>query len=136
MPEGRIEQVGAAPGTLFRISPKALVAWMIGWFALAAPLVYSPRMYPAFGHSALVCLSIGLGFAAVVALAAWLILQRGFVTAPGLAALTVGALAGSSSLAMQFVYCHHLDTGHYAIAHCGSFVLSVVAGGLLLARES
>ena len=116
------------PGTLLRLRPEILLACGVGWFGLAAPVVYSPRMYQGFGPSAAVCMSIGLGFAAMVGMAAWVILRRGFVTAPGVAALTAGGLAGVSSLGMQFVYCHHLDTGHYAIAHFGALVVSILIG--------
>jgi MFS family permease len=124
------------PGALLRIRPTRLLLVTVCWFALAAPLVYPVHMYPAFGRSAIACLLMGLGFASAVAIAAWLILQRGFVTAPGIAAITAGGLAGTSSLALQFIYCSHLDTGHFALAHLGSFLLSIVLGGLLLRARS
>ncbi len=120
------------PGARVWIRPAHLLWLAAIWFALAALLIYPAQSYPAFARSASACLLIGLGFAAVVASAAWLILQQGFVTAPGVAAITAGGLAGTSSLALQFIYCPHLDSGHFALAHLGSFLLSIVLGWLLL----
>jgi Negative regulator of sigma F len=122
------------PGSLLRIRLRDLLALMVCWFALAAPIVYPVRMYPAFAKSAIACLFIGLGFAAAVAVLTWITLRGGFVTSPRLAALAAGALGGTSSLALQVIYCPHLDTGHFAIAHFGSFFLGIVLGGLLLWR--
>ena len=122
------------PGSRLRIRVRDLLALMVCWFALAAPIVYPVRMYPAFAKSAVACLFIGLGFAAAVAVLTWITLHRGFVTSPRLAALAAGALGGTSSLALQVIYCPHLDTGHFAIAHFGSFFLGIVLGGLVLWR--
>jgi hypothetical protein len=122
------------PGSLMRVRLRHLVAVMVCWFGLAAPIVYPVHMYPAFARSAIACLLIGLSFAAVVAVASWIALRRGFVTSPRLAAVAAGALGGTSSLALQVIYCPHLDTGHFAIAHFGSFFLAVVLGGMVLYR--
>jgi len=122
------------PGSLLRIRLRDLLTIMVCWFGLAAPIVYPVRMYPAFARSAIACLFIGLGFAAAVAVLTWITLRRGFVTSPRLAAFAAGALGGTSSLALQVIYCPHLDTGHFAIAHFGSFFLGIVLGGLLLYR--
>jgi hypothetical protein len=123
------------PGSVLRIRVKDLLVLMVCWFALAAPIIYPARMYPAFAKSAVACLFIGLGFAAAVALLTWITLRRGFVTSPQLAALAAGALGGTSSLALQVIYCPHLDTGHFAIAHFGSFFLGIVLSGLVLWRR-
>jgi hypothetical protein len=122
------------PGALLRLRIRDFLAVMVCWFALAAPVVYPVHTYPAFAKSAVACLFIGLGFAAAVVTASWITLQRGFVTSPRLAAVVAGALGGTSSLALQVIYCPHLDTGHFAIAHFGSFFLSIVLAGLLLYR--
>ncbi len=122
------------PGSLLRIPLTNLLAAMVCWFALAAPVIYPVRMYPTFAKSAIACLFIGLAFAVAVALATWITLRRGFVTSPRLAALAAGALGGMSSLALQVIYCPHLDTGHFAIAHFGSFFLATMLGALLLFR--
>lgn len=122
------------PGSLLRIRLRDFLGLMVCWFALAAPIVYPVRMYPAFAKSAIACLLIGLAFAAAVAVCTWMTLRRGCVTSRSLAAVAAGALGGSSSLALQVIYCPHLDTGHFAIAHFGSFLLGIVLGALPLYR--
>ncbi len=122
------------PGSLIRVRLSGLLVIMVCWFALAAPVVYPARMYPGFAKAAIACLFIALSFGAVVACASWVTLHRGFVTSPRLAALAAGALGGTTSLALQVIYCPHLDTGHFAIAHFGSFFLATLLGALLLYR--
>lgn len=104
------------PGALPRIRTGLLSALVIA-AVLAAGALYPLFGYTHFARAVATCFSIGMGHAAVVSAAAVYILRRGTVLSLHAAAALSGLLGGLTGLSVLFIFCPHLDAGHYLLAH-------------------
>ena len=105
------------PGELLRARSVPAIVALIAFF-VAAGALYPAAMYPGFAHAVAACLTIGFAHAnPTAAVAAWA-LRRGFV----LSIRRICAIAGLFGLAVLFVFCPHLDTGHFLLAHAGMMI--------------
>jgi len=120
------------PGALPRVRTGVL-----GALALAAVLgggaLYPQLRYDHFGRAVATCFSIGTAHAAVLSMAAAFILRRGLVLSLRAAAGLTGLLGGLTGLGVLFVFCPHLDAGHYLLAHATAVIASAAIGPAALA---
>jgi hypothetical protein len=116
------------PGRSLLIPPYWLVA---GVFAVLTVLVlglFHPRPESTFVATGLVCLRIGLGYAAPAAFLFWLLLRRGAILDPPMTGATAGALAGLTGLTVLEIFSPNLNLFHILIWHFGAAFTSVAAG--------
>ena len=106
------------PGTLLRVRPGVLAAGV--FIALVGEAALYPlATYAHFARAAAACFTIGLVHAIPVMLGILWVLRRGFVVSPVAAAVAAGQVSGLAGLAVLFIFCPHLDAGHYLLAHIG-----------------
>jgi hypothetical protein len=119
------------PGALPRVR-----AWVLGALALAAVLgggaLYPLLRYDHFGRAVATCFSIGMAHAAVLCTAAAFILRRGLVLSRRAAAGLTGLLGGLTGLFVLFVFCPHLDAGHYLLAHATVVIACTALGPVIV----
>jgi hypothetical protein len=119
------------PGALFRIPPAALVvAAMVA--LLAGGLLYPVARYEHFARAVMACFTIGTLHAVVAGTLCVLVLRRGFVVSRETAALVAGLTGGLTGLVVLFVFCPHLDAGHYLLAHATAVIFATAAGPAVL----
>lgn len=115
------------PGELLRMRLFMPVV-VVSFAALMAVSFYPVRMYPGFARALLICVSIGLAASSITASVSYVLLKRGFVVSRIWTGAVAGNFSGLSGLAVLFVFCPHLDLGHYLIAHGGMLLLGTAAG--------
>jgi hypothetical protein len=120
------------PGALPRVR-----AWVLCALAIAATLgggtLYPLLRYDHFGRAAATCFSIGIAHAAVLSAAAVFILRRGLVLSRRAAAGLTGLLGGLTGLLVLFIFCPHLDAGHYLLAHATVVIACAALGPAIVA---
>jgi Negative regulator of sigma F len=123
------------PGALPRVR-----AWVLGALAIAAVLgggaLYPLLHYAHFGRAVATCFSIGMAHAAVLCIAAVFILRRGLVLSRRAAAGIAGLLGGLTGLFVLFVFCPHLDAGHYLLAHATVVIACAALGPAIVAATA
>lgn len=120
------------PGALPRIRTWVLAALATAG-VLAAGLLYPVLHYPHFGRAVITCFTIGTVHAAVLSTAAVFLLRRGLVLSRRAAAAITGMLGGFTGLFVLFVFCPHLDAGHYLLAHATVVLACTALGPAILA---
>ena len=120
------------PGALPRVRP-----WVLGALAIAAVLgggaLYPLLHYDHFGRAVATCFTIGMAHAAILCTAAVFILRRGLVLSRRAAAGLAGLLGGLTGLFVLFVFCPHLDAGHYLLAHATVVIACAALGPAIVA---
>ena len=120
------------PGALPRVR-----AWVLGALAIAAVLgggaLYPLLGYDHFGRAVAACFSIGMAHAAVLSIATSFILRRGLMLSRRAAAGLAGILGGLTGLCVLFVFCPHLDAGHYLLAHATVVIACAALGPAIVA---
>jgi hypothetical protein len=120
------------PGALPRVR-----VWVLGALAIAAALgggaLYPLLRYDHFARAVATCFSIGMAHAAVLCTAAVFILRRGLVLSRRAAAALAGLLGGLTGLFVLFVFCPHLDAGHYLLAHATVVIACAALGPAIVA---
>ena len=120
------------PGALPRVR-----AWVLGTLAIVAALcagsLYPVLRYDHFARAVATCFTIGMAHAAVLCTAAAFILRRGLVLSRGAAASLAGLLGGLTGLFVLFVFCPHLDAGHYLLAHATVVIACAALGPAMVA---
>jgi hypothetical protein len=123
------------PGALPRVR-----TWILGALAIAAVLgggaLYPLLRYDHFGRAVATCFSIGMAHAAVLCTAAVFILRRGLVLSRRAAAGLAGLLGGLTGLFVLFVFCPHLDAGHYLLAHATVVIACAALGPVIVAATT
>jgi hypothetical protein len=123
------------PGALPRVR-----AWVLGAVAIAAVLgggaLYPLLRYDHFARAVATCFSIGMAHAAVLCTAAVFILRRGLVLSRRAAAGLAGLLGGLTGLFVLFVFCPHLDAGHYLLAHATVVIACAALGPAIVAAST
>ena len=117
------------PGELLRARPVPAVLGLIAFFTAAGTL-YPLSMYPGFAHAVAACLTIGSAHAIPAAAVAVWVLRRGFVLSRMHTWLVAGLFSGLTGLAVLFLFCPHLDAGHFLLAHAGMMIICTLLGGL------
>jgi hypothetical protein len=84
----------------------------------------------------MICLRVGLLWAAPAALVAYLLLRRGYVVSPVSTGATVGLGAGLVGLAVIEFHCPIETFPHVAVWHVGIFVVSTAVGAFFGALGS
>jgi predicted anti-sigma-YlaC factor YlaD len=118
------------PGALLCVRPAVLTA-VSGVAVLLAAAFYPIRYYDHFVRALATCFAIGMAVAIPTGILVNLVLRRGFVVNRPAASLLAGLFSGFTALVVLFLFCPHLDAGHYLFAH-----MAVVAASLLLLRAS
>ena len=118
------------PGSRQHVSPSALLAG--GSLALVAvfAILFHDYQTEHFVSQGLVCLAAGLLHAIPVALAAWLLLRRGFAVNPVAAGLVTGTLAGLAGVTMLELHCPNFEAPHVMLWHTAVILVSAAAGAL------
>jgi hypothetical protein len=115
------------PGALPRVR-----AWVLGALAIAGVLgggaLYPLLHYDHFARAVATCFSIGMAHAAILCTAAVFILRRGLVLSRRAAAGLAGLIGGFTGLFVLFVFCPHLDAGHYLLAHATVVIACAALG--------
>ncbi len=119
------------PGVLPRIRTGLLSAFVIA-AVVAAGTLYPMLGYSHFARAVATCFSIGMGHAAVVCTAAAYILRRGMVLSLRTTALLSGLLGGLTGLCVLFIFCPHLDAGHYLLAHATVVIACAALGPIIV----
>ena len=123
------------PGALPRVRP-----WVLGALAIAAVLgggaLYPLLHYDHFGRAVATCFTIGMAHAAILCTAAVFILRRGLVLSRRAAAGLAGLLGGLTGLFVLFVFCPHLDAGHYLLAHATVVIACAALGPAIVAATA
>ena len=120
------------PGALPRVRTWILSALAIVAVILAGTL-YPLARYDHFARGVATCFSIGIAHAAVLCTAAALILRRGLVLSRQAAAALSGLLGGLTGLFVLFIFCPHLDAGHYLLAHATVVIACAALGPAIVA---
>jgi len=120
------------PGALPRVR-----AWVLSALAIAAVLgggaLYPLLRYDHFGRAVATCFGIGMAHAALLCTAAVFILRRGLVLSRRAAAGLAGLLGGLTGLFVLFLFCPHLDAGHYLLAHATVVIACAALGPVIQA---
>ena len=120
------------PGALPRVR-----AWVLAALAIAAALgggaLYPLLHYNHFARAVATCFTIGMAHAAILCTAAVFILRRGLVLSRRAAAGLAGLLGGLTGLFVLFVFCPHLDAGHYLLAHATVVIACAALGPAIVA---
>jgi len=115
------------PGALPRVR-----VWVLCALAIAAVLgggaLYPVLRYDHFGRAVATCFTIGMAHAAVLCTAAVFIMRRGLVLSRRAAAGLAGLLGGLTGLFVLFVFCPHIDAGHYLLAHATVVIACTALG--------
>jgi Negative regulator of sigma F len=117
------------PGELLRLRPPAAVGALIA-LVLGAGALYPVLMYPGFGHAVAACLTIGFAHSIPTAAVAVWVLRRGFVLSRAQTCAIAGQFAGLTGLGVLFIFCPHLDAGHFLLAHAGMMIACTLVGAL------
>jgi hypothetical protein len=120
------------PGSRHRMAPWVLLT--AGSLALVAifALLFHDYRTERFVPRGIACLTAGLALAVPVALAAWLILKRGFAVNSLTAGLALGTLAGAAGVTMLELHCPNFQALHVMLWHTAVIPLSAAAVALLL----
>ncbi len=119
------------PGELPRV-PLGLQAAMAMILLFAGALSYPLAQYEHFGRAAAACFAIGTLHASAAAVLCVVVLRRGFVVSPVIAAAVAGLTGGLTGFVVLFVFCPHHDAGHYLLAHVSMVVFATVAGPVVV----
>jgi hypothetical protein len=120
------------PGVLVQLRPASLVALVL-CLLVAAGMLYPLVYYAQFPKAFLVCFAIGLGHAIPTLIVTLRVLRLGFVTSPVSTSALAALFSGLTGLFVLYVFCPHLDAGHYLLAHVG-MVAACVAASPAIAR--
>jgi hypothetical protein len=116
------------PGSKHTVSPALLLVGVLALLMLPASAVFQPQVEFAFVSNGLSCLRAGLSYAIPGAILLWLLLRRGAVLSPKLAAATAGGFAGLIGLTVLEVHCPILNRYHILVWHMGVVLLSMLGG--------
>jgi Negative regulator of sigma F len=120
------------PGASLRIRP-----WVLSAAAIAAVLgggaLYPVLRYAHFARAAAACFSIAIAHAAVMGAGAALILRHGLVLSRRTSAALAGLLGGLTGAFVLFVFCPHLDAGHYLLGHATAVIAATALGPAIVA---
>jgi hypothetical protein len=117
------------PGRHLRLRPEVALGVVMS-LLMAYGALYPSAMYRQFGNAVAACFLIGLAHALPMFLVIVWILRRGYVTAQSWAAALAGQVAGLTGLAVLFIFCPHLDAGHYLAAHVGMSLTCIAVAPL------
>ena len=84
-----------------------------------------------FVHQGTACFTMGMTCSILTGLGSWLVLRRGYITAPVSTGATVGALSGLAGLAALELHCPVLLVPHLAVWHTAVFVVSAALGAVV-----
>lgn len=87
-------------------------------------LIFPDHHVDDFVHAGIKCLTAGLLQAVPIALAAWLILRRGFAVNRTAAGLAAGVLAGVGGVTMLEIHCDKFEALHVMVWHTAVVPLS------------
>jgi hypothetical protein len=118
------------PGRQRRVPPGPLMA--LGSLALIAVFAILFRDYGTerFLPQGMTCLIAGLAHAIPAALAAWLLLRRGFAVDPVSAGVASGTLAGLAGVLMLELHCANFEAPHVMLWHTAVIWVAAAAGAL------
>lgn len=127
--------VMASTGVAREMRPAAgpsLGAWALGASLVGFPLVFAANFHDlrlgGFVHEGWPCLRAGLMAAVPAALAAVILLRKGFVLNWKMAGLAAGTLAGLAGLGMLELHCPNLKLLHVVVWHVAVVAASGTAG--------
>jgi len=126
------------PGLKRVISPGLAVALPILSLGILTPLMFPNFDMSGFGQG-MVCLRLGLLCAAPFGVLAWLLMRRGFLTSPMMAAILGGGFAGLAGIGVLALHCAIFNASHILVWHLGVIAITTAAGaitGLMLLRVS
>ena len=127
----------AIPGSLQRFPAKGLVAILAVGFFLGAAILFPWNGTEAFLTRGLHCFKGGLLMALPAMAAFWLVVRRGAALDIVTLGVTLGAIAGLTSLTVLQLACDRQDLAHLLVWHGGVLVTSVVFGaGVAIAKRS
>jgi hypothetical protein len=116
------------PGQRLPITPYALVAAVFGGLVSIVAAFFHPLPESLFVATGLVCLRIGLEYAAPAAVLFWLMLRRGVILKPAWMGATVGLLAGLTGITVLEIFCPNMNEFHILAWHLGAVLVSAAAG--------
>jgi hypothetical protein len=104
----------------------------LGSLALIAVFAILFRDYGTerFLPQGMTCLIAGLAHAIPAALAAWLLLRRGFAVDPVSAGVASGTLAGLAGVLMLELHCANFEAPHVMLWHTAVIWVAAAAGAL------
>jgi hypothetical protein len=120
-----------APGSRLPLPRYWLVPVAFGTVASIFASLFRPHPEATFVATGLVCLRIGLEYAAPAALLSWLLLRRGAVLNPLQTGAATGAFAGLTGLIVLEIFCPNLNQYHILVWHLGA-ALASAAGGMVI----
>jgi hypothetical protein len=125
------------PGSRPIATPAALAALSSAALVAVFALLFHDYRVDRFVSQGLTCLIAGLLQAVPAALAAWLILRRGFGVNPLAAGLARGTLAGLAGVCMLELHCANFQAPHVMLWHTAVIPVSgaACAGVVWIARS-
>jgi hypothetical protein len=120
-----------APGSRLPLPRYWLVPVAFGTVASIFASLFRPHREATFVATGLVCLRIGLEYAAPAALLSWLLLRRGAILNPLQTGAATGAFAGLTGLTVLEIFCPNLNQYHILVWHLGA-ALTSAAGGMVI----
>jgi hypothetical protein len=112
-----------APGFLLGAASLALLA--------VFAVLFRDYRTDRFVSQGVACLTAGLLHAVPVALAAWLLLRRGFAVDSMAAGVVAGTLAGLAGVTMLELHCANFEAPHVMLWHTAVMPVCAAAGALL-----
>ncbi len=116
------------PGSRHRIPPRLLASGILISLAVAIVLLFQFQHEADFWTGNWGCIRAGTPFAAVAAVAFWLVLRRGAVLSPAMTGAAIGLLSGLVGTSVWEIHCPNLEAGHILVAHFGVSLLCAMAG--------
>ena len=116
------------PGSRHRIPPRLLASGILISLAVAIVLLFQFQHEADFWTGNWGCIRAGTPFAAVAAVAFWLVLRRGAVLSPAMTGAATGLLSGLVGTSVLEIHCPNLEARHILVAHFGVSLLCAMAG--------
>jgi len=128
---GRAVVEDMIPGSLRRVNRPVLIGGAFPLAGAAVALLFPSFATVRFVHFGIPCLRLGLVCAAIGGLFLFLLLRRGFLTAPFQTCCLAGVLAGLVGFGGLAIHCPLLQASHILVWHLGAVFLAGMSGALV-----
>ncbi|HEY3936690.1 MAG TPA: NrsF family protein [Bryobacteraceae bacterium] len=119
------------PGSKRRLNARMLVIGSFFSLALLACLLFENFSMDHFVAHGWPCLRLGSECALVSGLIAFLLVRKGFFTAPVASSMLIGCFAGLSGVAALALICPVRNAPHILVWHLGTMILGALGGGVV-----
>jgi len=123
------------PGSKRPYDPAGLFAASVIVLAGVFGFLFRDYRTDSFVRQGTACLTVGLLWAGVAAIGAWLILRRGFPVEHGAEGIAAGTFAGLTGVAVLELHCPNLRTPHILVWHLAVLPITAIVARAICRRR-